>query len=160
MNTTKPSSADAPARCQHRTLKGRCRLPATDPSGTLCFDHARAAIQAKNDASFIPSLIRNLEDFQSATAINESLGAIHNLLAEGRISPRRGAVLAYVNSLLLRTLPAVQEENPPKIVFDWARVNAPDHKPASPSPDATSATPSSTAPSQQSAISAFRSLQS
>jgi hypothetical protein len=80
-------------------------------------DHARAAIQAKNDASFIPSLVRNLEDFQSATGINQSLGAIHNLLAEGRISPRRGAVLAYINSLLLRTLPSIEEENPPQVLI-------------------------------------------
>ena len=52
MNPTQPITIDqpareSPARCQHRTLKGRCRQPATDSARTLCFHHARAQRQAK-----------------------------------------------------------------------------------------------------------------
>src|SRR6266853_450313 len=92
MNATKPSIINEPAttatpRCQHRSLKGRCRQLATGPAGTLCFDHARAEQQAKNDFTLLAPLVRKTEDFQSAEALNETLGALHNLLAEGRISP-------------------------------------------------------------------------
>jgi hypothetical protein len=122
---TKPSINNEPAttatpRCQHRSLKGRCRQLATDPAKTLCFDHARSEQQAKNDFTLLAPLVRtNADDFQSAAAINETLGALHNLLAEGRISPRRAAVIAYVDSLILRTLPAMaKEDGQTSIIFD------------------------------------------
>ena len=115
MNATQPSIINEPAtaspRCQHRSLKGRCRELATDPARTLCFDHARAEQQAKNDFTLLAPLVRKCEDFQSAEALNETLGNLHNLLAEGRISPRRAAVIAYVDSLILRTLPAMAKED-------------------------------------------------
>jgi hypothetical protein len=124
MNATQPSIIIEPAttastRCQHRSLKGRCRQLATGPAGTLCFDHAHAEQQAKNDFTLLAPLVRKTEDFQSAEAVNETLGALHNLLAEGRISPRRAAVIAYVDSLILRTLPAMAKENgATSIIFD------------------------------------------
>src|SRR5690242_15759889 len=116
MNLARPCIINEPAntaaaRCQHRTLKGRCRQLATDPAGTLCFDHARAESQAKNDFALLAPLVRKSEDFQSAESLNETLGALHNLLAEGRISTRRAAVIAYVDSLILRTLPAMAKED-------------------------------------------------
>ena len=124
MNATQPSIINEPAttaspRCQHRTLKGRCRQLATGPAATLCFDHARSEQQAKNDFTLLAPLVRQTEDFQSAEAVNETLGALHNLLAEGRISPRRAAVIAYVDSLILRTLPAMaKEDGQTQIIFD------------------------------------------
>jgi hypothetical protein len=116
MNATQPRIINEPAttatpRCQHRSLKGRCRQLATGPAATLCFDHARAEQQAKNDFTLLAPLVRKTEDFQSAEVLNETLGALHNLLAEGRISPRRAAVIAYVDSLILRTLPAMAKED-------------------------------------------------
>ena len=121
---TKPSIINEPAttaspRCQHRSLKGRCRQLASGPAGNLCFDHARSEQQAKNDFTLLAPLVRQTEDFQSAEAVNETLGALHNLLAEGRISPRRAAVIAYVDSLILRTLPAMaKEDEHTPIIFD------------------------------------------
>ena len=113
------------SRCTHRFANGRrCRQLATGTAGTLCFDHARSAIQAKDDFAALPSLIRKPEDFQSAEELNASLGALHNLLAEGRISPRRAAVIAYVDSLILRTLPAIEHEaevNPRTLTYDAPR---------------------------------------
>jgi hypothetical protein len=79
--------------------------------GTLCFDHARSEQQAKNDFTLLAPLVRKTEEFQSAEALNETLGALHDLLAEGHISPRRAAVIAYVDSLILRTLPAMASED-------------------------------------------------
>jgi hypothetical protein len=138
MNATKPNILNEPAttastRCQHRSLRGRCRQLATGPAGTLCFDHARAEQQAKNDFTLLAPLVRQTEDFQSAEAVNETLGALHNLLAEGRISPRRAAVIAYVDSLILRTLPAMaKEDGQTEIIFDMP---GPDRN--SPEPDRT-----------------------
>ena len=108
MNATKPSiisnpSSESSARCQHRSLKGRCRQLATDSDATLCFHHARAQRQAKDDFSLLTELVRKPDDFQSIEGINEDLAALHNLLAQGRISPRRASVIAYIDSLLLRT---------------------------------------------------------
>ena len=48
--------------------------------------------------------------FQNAQGINHSLRALYALLAQDRISPRRAAVLAYITSLLLRTLPAIDND--------------------------------------------------
>jgi hypothetical protein len=114
MNATKPSIIPNPSgessRCQHRSLKGRCRQLVTDSAGTLCFHHARAQRQAKDDFSFLPELVRKPDDFQSVEGINEDLAALHNLLAQGRISPRRASVIAYIDSLLLRTALELEEK--------------------------------------------------
>jgi hypothetical protein len=116
MNSAQPSAIDqpaqeSPARCQHRTLKGRCRQTATDSAGTLCFHHARAQRQAKDDFTLLEPLVRKTEDLQSVEGIGEDLAALHNLLAEGRVSPRRASVIAYIDSLLLRTFVALDEKN-------------------------------------------------
>lgn len=62
-----------------------------------------------SDISF--ALAGQAQAFQTAQGINHSLGALYRLLAENRISARRAAVLAYINSLLLRTLPAIDADN-------------------------------------------------
>lgn len=58
--------------------------------------------------------------------INHVLGELYNLLAADRISPRRGAVMAYTCSLLLCTLPAIDDEldlsdEPQPFIFDLPR---------------------------------------
>src|SRR6202158_715627 len=45
--------------------------------------------------------------FHRAQQINHSLIALYKLLAQGRIAPRQAAVLAYIGSLVLRSLKAV-----------------------------------------------------
>jgi len=133
MNLTQPSTIDQPsqeslARCQHRTLKGRCRQLATDSAGTLCFHHARVQRQAKDDFTLLEPLIRKPEDLQSVEGISEHLAALQNLLAEGRVSPRRASVIAYIDSLLLRTFVELEEQNKgnlnyygqPVRTYDWS----------------------------------------
>jgi hypothetical protein len=47
--------------------------------------------------------------------INHSLGEPYKLQASNKITPRRAAVMAYTATLLLRTLPAIsQQEEPAK----------------------------------------------
>ena len=137
MNATKPSIIPNPSaessRCQHRSLKGRCRQLATDSEGTLCFHHARAQRQAKDDFSLLTELVRKPDDFQSIEAINEDLAALHNLLAQGRISARRASVIAYIDSLLLRTALELEEKakgslnyyGQPIRSFDYSSLDAP-----------------------------------
>jgi hypothetical protein len=49
-------------------------------------------------------------DFQDPQGINHSLAALYKLLASGQISPRRATGLAYIASLLLRTLLAINSQ--------------------------------------------------
>ena len=66
----------------------------------------------------------NLDDFTSAAQINDFLSRLLLLLAQDKISTRRAAVLTYITSQLLRTLPAIdKEENaePTQFIFDLPR---------------------------------------
>ena len=104
-STSTPSNA---ARCQHRTAAGRqCRSLADDPSSGFCPHHAAQV----RDIDFREVLTRNALGFQRSQGINNSLGVLYKLLAEGRISPRRASVLAHISNLLLRTLPAIDYDN-------------------------------------------------
>ena len=55
-------------------------------------------------------LLGPVEDFRTAAAVNHALGKLLILLAGNRISPRRGAVLAYTCQLLLQSVAAVDKE--------------------------------------------------
>ncbi len=103
-------------RCSHRSPAGRqCQRLASDAPFGLCPQHRSAQQQRAqkqregSDISF--TLAGQSQAFQTAQGINHSLGALYRLLAENRISARRAAVLAYINSLLLRTLPAIDADN-------------------------------------------------
>ena len=104
--SAKPSSINEHRRCQRRTLNGQCRMPAVDPSGTLCLDHSRALDDHADHSAILTRFSRG---FQTVEGINFALGDLYVLLAQGRISPRRAAVLTYMASLMLRTLPAMHK---------------------------------------------------
>ncbi len=96
----------APERCQHLSPAGRqCCSPAAAPGSTLCARHAAAAPPQSVD--FSAELLSRFGDFQRAQQMNRSLIALYKLLAQGRISPRQASVLAYIGSLVLRSLKAV-----------------------------------------------------
>ena len=96
----------APERCQHLSPAGRqCCSPAAAPGSTLCARHAAAAPPQSVD--FSAELLSRFGDFQRAQQMNRSLIALYKLLAQGRISPRQASVLAYICSLVLRSLKAV-----------------------------------------------------
>ncbi len=76
--------------------------PAAAPESTLCARHAAAEPQQRAD--FSAELLDGCGNFQRAQQINHSLIALYKLLAQGRISPRQASVLAYIGSLVLRSL--------------------------------------------------------
>jgi hypothetical protein len=101
------------ARCQHRTAAGRqCRTLANNPSSGLCPYHSVSLDQ--DNADFLPAVTEQACRFQNAQGINNSLAALFTLVAQGRISPRRASVLAYIGSLLLRSLTAIDNDPYPK----------------------------------------------
>ena len=119
-----------PARCQHLTPKRRrCRHTVVNERAGLCFRHLAqlAARQSAASSALAPipldfpelaaqtadlrsALAGDLTEVKSASDVNDFLGRLLLLLSENRVAPRRGAVLAYVCNLLLRTLPAIQRE--------------------------------------------------
>jgi hypothetical protein len=111
---TKPAveSVAPQSRCSHRFPASghQCRLLATDPQSGLCAHHlARKKALDRDADSFFP-LMQQANRFQNAQAINKSLNHLYDLLARARISARRAATLAYISSLLLRTLPAIDND--------------------------------------------------
>ena len=62
------------------------------------------------DTDVAADLLGPVEDFRTAAAVNHALGKLLILLAGNRISPRRGAVLAYTCQLLLQSVASVDKE--------------------------------------------------
>jgi hypothetical protein len=99
------------ARCSHRTASGRqCRQLSADSQSRLCAHH-HALQEEKEAADLSDVLLDNWQGFQTAQGVNFALGNLYELLAANRISARRASVLAYINSLLLRTLPAIDYDH-------------------------------------------------
>ncbi len=104
------NSAVLTIRCTHRTASGRrCRLSVSDARSTLCPQH-RAEQMEEEATDHYPYLSSNFQYFQTAQGVNFSLMNLYRLLAENRISPRRAAVLSYISSLLLHTLPQIDAD--------------------------------------------------
>ncbi len=98
-------------RCAHRTPSGRqCRLLASNLGSGLC-PHHHAELEQLQNADVYPSLSEGCQGFQTAQGINHSLHNLYWLLATNRISARRAAILAYISSLQLRTLSAIDADN-------------------------------------------------
>lgn len=119
-----------PLHCQHRYPSLRfCRLPVSDPDSGLCSKHAADHQKELDQADLAAVLIGDIEEFRDAVTINHSLGELYKLLARNKITPRRGAVMAYTANLLLRTLPAIEHEidsEPQQIIWDLPRPNRED----------------------------------
>jgi hypothetical protein len=129
-STQRPRLDDA-ARCQHQTPSGRrCRMPSR-LGERLCFDHT---VQYKKQDAFNlrDALETDYQGFQTAQGINFALRNLYGLLANNYISPRRASVLAYISSLLLRTLPAIDadRENGIEVPDAFAGEPAPTDEPS------------------------------
>jgi hypothetical protein len=106
--TANSNPSNTSARCAHQFENGtRCRLPVPNVDSTFCPRHARLGKNQPVEEDFKAVLLKNSQDFQTAQGINLALGNLFDLVAQNRIATRRAAVLAYINSLLLRTLPAI-----------------------------------------------------
>ncbi|MGC0775490.1 MAG: hypothetical protein WB543_21330 [Candidatus Acidiferrum sp.] len=113
LENTKPQSDKISdlTRCHHRRPSGRrCKLAVTAPGAPFCFTHTQEFNKA-DSLNLRAALLTDHQGFQTAQGINYSLGNLYKLLAANYISPRRAAVLAYINSLQLRTLSAIDADN-------------------------------------------------
>jgi hypothetical protein len=114
--STKPEasitiSAGDATRCQRRRPSGRrCKLPVMSPGAPFCLAHTQEFNRA-DTLNLKAALLTGHQGFQTAQGINNSLRNLYILLANNYISPRRAAVLAFINSLQLRTLPAIDADN-------------------------------------------------
>lgn len=108
----KPLPKRAPQdRCRHFTATGRrCRLAILDPASGLCFRHVGLQFLASGDEDLSPAFLGLLSGFQSASRIHDFLTQVTVLLVQSRISTRRAAILAYLAQILLRTLPAIDQQ--------------------------------------------------
>lgn len=105
------NSTNESPRCQHLFVNGtRCRLLVPNADALFCPLHAKRPDQEHELADLSAILTRDCRDFQTAQGINHSISELYLLLAQNRISSRRAAVLAYIASLLLRTLPAIDAD--------------------------------------------------
>ena len=109
-STAKPIASQN--RCVHLFPASghQCRLLATDQQSGLCAHHLAKKKARDKDADFFFPLMKQQNRFQNAQAINTSLNHLYDLLARDRISARRASTLAYISSLLLRTLPAIDRD--------------------------------------------------
>jgi len=119
----------------HRWPSGRrCRQASEHGNSSFCATHA-AVEQNRHRGDRLYDLLQSDNNLLTAREINKSLASLYMLLAEDKISARRAAVLAYISSLLLRTLPAVEKEESPdgtQIILDLPRPQSG----AEPAPDA------------------------
>lgn len=147
---TEPSIATAPPspihstdpkgyiRCRaHNRAGSRCRLHVKDPATGLCFRHAGCAARTPDMPSDSTDLSAELFAAEklvldSEDDINVVLSNVVALVAQGRLSSRRAAVITYALSLILRSIIAQDRKaanEPPQIIFDAPR---PNHDPVEP----------------------------
>jgi hypothetical protein len=131
-------------RCLYLSATGRqCRNWALDDRAMFCHRHFEAQPHGPDDFAF--QLLNHACNFQNAHGIHDSTRRLYTLLAAGAISPRRAAVVGYLTSLLLRTLPAVYkdpfpEAGTPMSAAQWAEqekaksLAPPASKPTAPAP--------------------------
>ena len=140
-SSSNSSAINDSARCQHRTTSGkRCRLRVVDPRSGLCFRHSANRSELLHAADLRSILAGELTEFECAEDINKFLSNLLLLLAEDRVSTRRGAVMAYTCNLLLRTLSVRMQElkagfdEEPRVIVDVGDLPRPDRSaiPAAP----------------------------
>jgi len=134
-----PSPPRSFARCQARNRSGsQCRLHSQDPSTGLCRRHALRASKTTDsldDSLDLSNDILAVNDGSYGTTdhITAILSNVVVLVAKGRISTRRAAVLTDALSLMLRSvvvMDRIGENTPPQIIWDAPRPIRDDVAPA------------------------------
>jgi hypothetical protein len=106
MNVKRTKTSINRTRCYHFTPAGRrCRLLVLERHALYCPRHRRAAQAAPRAHDFSELFAHGAGLFTDAPSIHRGLAMIFHALATNDISSRRAAVLTYVASQLLRTLP-------------------------------------------------------
>ena len=124
-------TVSADFRCQYRYQNAtRCRLRAADSESGLCIRHLRQKFAAllpsfpDDSADLSKDLLRGPLEFSSADDLREYLTRLLILMTKGGVSPRRGAVLAYITNQLLHSHVAAEKESAdeePQFIFDLPR---------------------------------------
>jgi len=124
-------AALADSRCQYRYQNAtRCRLRAADSESGLCVRHLRQKFAAilpsfpDDSADLSKDLLPHGRDFSSTEDLRDYLLRLLILMTEGRVTPRRASVLAYISNQLLHTHIAAEKESAdekPEIIFDLPR---------------------------------------
>jgi hypothetical protein len=110
-------------RCRARRRdRKQCRLFAQDPSTNLCARHATYSeppdeLQDTTDLSK-QLLVVNQGGYCSTESVNAILSNVVELLAKGRISPRRASVITFALSLMLRSV-IVQDRQIANPQINW-----------------------------------------
>src|SRR5215470_6132030 len=101
------NSPTVSSRCAHRFSNGkRCRLPGLESQSGLCPNHFRlsqAGVSPSSSADssdLSPELLPELLESSSAVDLRKFLSRLLVLVAQGRISSRRAAVLSYITNQL------------------------------------------------------------
>ena len=123
------NSAPNPVRCQYRYQNAtQCRLRAADSESGLCARHLRQKFAAilpsfpDDSADLSKDLIPEGFRFSNADSLRQYLTRLLFLMTEGRISPRRASVMAYVTIQLLHAHAAAEkEEDNQPFTFDLPR---------------------------------------
>jgi hypothetical protein len=108
----KPRLPNLPSRttCHHLYPSGRrCRFLVM-PDNLFCAQHVDSGFGATPDVDLSRHFGSEPLNFKSACEVNDFLCSLARLMIENRISARRASVLAYIASLELRTLPAINHE--------------------------------------------------
>ncbi len=105
-------SLDDSNRCQYRYANGkRCRLPISKPHSRFCSHHfclsnPGASQHSYNDSEDLSSdLLPELSQLSRAIDLRQFLVRLLALVTQGRVSPRRAAVLSYITNQLLHSHP-------------------------------------------------------
>src|ERR1700693_4761749 len=117
-------------RCQQTTAHGRqCRSLRAPDHHSRCSYHAKEQERQRQDSAALAlELLGPVPGFYTAFSINNVIGNLFILLASDRISPRKGAVLAYTCQLLLQSQREVKNELqgiPPELAETLMRVVKP-----------------------------------
>ena len=113
------TTKDDSSRCQHRYENGtRCRTRLVPSRSRFCPRHSHGRVAAGLPLSPAPSdfedlsaeLLGQLSEFKCAPDINQFLARLLILVTQGRVTPRRASVLAYITNQLLHSHRAIDRE--------------------------------------------------
>lgn len=139
--TPLPSAPDA--RCPHRTRSGRrCRLPIQDQAAGLCFRHAALARKtALDDSLDLSKEVFAKQDgaYDSPETINSILSNVIELVAKGRLSPRRAAAITWALALMLRSNVVAERQALSQLPLDYVPRRFIEEAEANPRPEGVSA---------------------
>jgi hypothetical protein len=97
-------------RCQYRYANGkRCRLSGSKPHSGFCSHHFSlsnpgASQHSYNDSEDLSAdLLPELSQLSRAIDLRQFLVRLLALVTQGRISPRRAAVLSYITNQLIHS---------------------------------------------------------